>query len=293
MENRLIFKDKKLNKPDNHVLGISGENEQETLIFLFEDEFVDGTGYLEIEFPSGCCNKKRSIELEKDSENECYKLEVKNSLLRFEGTLKMQLKIVDKTAVWKSVVFEMLVDEAINATESIEDDYPDLVKWLKTRLQEIEEGFEQLDKKVNEIKIPTKLSELEDDSNFVKDKNYVHTDNNFTMADKEKLDGLKEFDDTEIRNELGEKTTLEEVRTVIDNRMNELVNGAPETFDTLKEIADYIAEHGEITNALNEAIGSKANVTDLEGLATKEYVNAQIGNIDTILSNIADESEAI
>ena len=211
MDNKVIFKDKELNKLDTYVLGISGENEQETLIFLFEDGFVDGTGYLEIEFPNGCCGRKCSIELEKDRENECYKLEVKNSLLRFGGALRMQLKIVNETAVWKSVVFEMLVAEAINATESLEEDYPDLVGWIKTRMQEIEEGFEQLDEKVEGIKVPTKISELEDDSNFVKDENYVHTDNNFTTADKEKLDGLKEFDDTEIRSELEKKANKEDL----------------------------------------------------------------------------------
>lgn len=41
-----------------------------------------------------------------------------------------------------------------------------------------------------EITIPTKTSDLENDSNFVSDKDYVHTDNNFTDEDKEKLDNI-------------------------------------------------------------------------------------------------------
>ena len=56
-----------------------------------------------------------------------------------------------------------------------------------------------------------------------------------------------------------ETYSKEEVKTVINNRINELVDGAPETFDTLKEIADYIAEHEEIARALNEAIGNKVD----------------------------------
>lgn len=40
------------------------------------------------------------------------------------------------------------------------------------------------------IAIPTKTSELENDSNFVSDKDYVHTDNNFTDEDKEKINSL-------------------------------------------------------------------------------------------------------
>lgn len=38
--------------------------------------------------------------------------------------------------------------------------------------------------------IPTKLSQLTNDDNTVKDANYVHTDNNYTAADKDKLTGV-------------------------------------------------------------------------------------------------------
>lgn len=41
-----------------------------------------------------------------------------------------------------------------------------------------------------DITVPTKLSELTNDGNFVTDSNYVHTDNNFTNADKTKLTGI-------------------------------------------------------------------------------------------------------
>ena len=39
--------------------------------------------------------------------------------------------------------------------------------------------------------------------------------------------------------------------------------GAPETYDTLKEIADYIAEHKDAADALSAAIGQKASAADL------------------------------
>lgn len=38
--------------------------------------------------------------------------------------------------------------------------------------------------------IPTKTSQLTNDSNFVSDQNYVHTDNNYTTAEKNKLSGI-------------------------------------------------------------------------------------------------------
>lgn len=60
---------------------------------------------------------------------------------------------------------------------------------------------------------------------------------------------------TEVIENVSSKVNMQEVNA----RINELVDGAPETFDTLKEIADYIAEHEEIARALKEAIGNKVD----------------------------------
>ena len=227
MENKLIFKDKELVRWDNTVLGISGENEQETLVFSFEDGFVDGTCDLDIEFPNG---EKGCIEkLEKDEENECYKLVVKSGLLRYEGIVKMQLKIIQKTEVWKCKDFEMHVLEAINAVETIEEQYPTWAKRMTIRVSELEEGMKQIGEKVDNFEetdptVPSHVKKItkkdienwnnksdfsgnyEDlenkPKNLVQDENYVHTDNNFTNEEKKKLETLKSYDDTEIRREL-------------------------------------------------------------------------------------------
>lgn len=42
------------------------------------------------------------------------------------------------------------------------------------------------------ITIPTKTSDLSNDSNFIVDSNYVHTDNNYTTTEKNKLSGIVE-----------------------------------------------------------------------------------------------------
>lgn len=44
--------------------------------------------------------------------------------------------------------------------------------------------------KTVDIAVPTKTSDLTNDSDFVEDANYVHTDNNFTTALKNKLNGI-------------------------------------------------------------------------------------------------------
>lgn len=55
------------------------------------------------------------------------------------------------------------------------------------------------------VKLPTKTSELENDSNFVSDENYIHTDENFTSAEKKKLGALANYDDTTIKEQIAEK----------------------------------------------------------------------------------------
>lgn len=58
-----------------------------------------------------------------------------------------------------------------------------------------------------------------------------------------------------------------EEKTIVDyvnEKIDELIGGAPGTYDTLKEIADYITAHEEVAEALNEAIGSKASKDDVK-----------------------------
>jgi len=47
-----------------------------------------------------------------------------------------------------------------------------------------------LTNKIANLTIPTKLTDLTNDGNFVTDANYVHTDNNYTTTDKNKLAGI-------------------------------------------------------------------------------------------------------
>ena len=56
-----------------------------------------------------------------------------------------------------------------------------------------------------ELNLPTKTSKLENDSNFVSDVNYVHTDNNFTTAEKKKLGALANYDDTALKKQISGK----------------------------------------------------------------------------------------
>lgn len=124
---------------DKDFIGVSNENEVEKLrIELDEEKITESTTpYLEVEFPDG---NKRSATMNRIS-NTTAELIVKNSLLKQEGFLKLELVLVDNSAiVFKSKTFKLEVLEAINATENLEDDYPGIL----TRIDELEKKIDNM-----------------------------------------------------------------------------------------------------------------------------------------------------
>lgn len=61
------------------------------------------------------------------------------------------------------------------------------------------------EKYAQKSELPTKTSELQNDSNFISDENYVHTDNNYTTAEKKKLGNLANYDDTALKEQISNK----------------------------------------------------------------------------------------
>lgn len=72
----------------------------------------------------------------------------------------------------------------------------------------------------------------------------------------------------EILASLGKKAEASavttEIQQKIDAAVNGLIDGAPDTYNTLKEIADYISQHEEAKEALQKAIGDKLDKTTFQ-----------------------------
>lgn len=71
-----------------------------------------------------------------------------------------------------------------------------------------------------------------------------------------------------LESALTARPTTEAMNTAISDAINDLIGGAPETYDTLKEIADYISDHADVVNAINAAIGAKADASVVTALQT-------------------------
>ena len=59
---------------------------------------------------------------------------------------------------------------------------------------------------------------------------------------------------------------IDELKDTVEIKVANLVGTAPETLDTLEEVAQAIEENEDVVTALNSAIGSKANQSDLDTL---------------------------
>lgn len=82
--------------------------------------------------------------------------------------------------------------------------------------------------------IPSKTSDLTNDSNFVVDANYTHTDNNFTTTEKTKLSGLSNYDDTALSNRVTANTTAianTYTKTEIDSKFTDVRANTVGVFD--------------------------------------------------------------
>ena len=82
-------------------------------------------------------------------------------------------------------------------------------------------------------------------------------------------------DVTGLADALTARPTTEAMNTAISTAISNLIDGAPETYDTLKEIADYISTNKTAMDALNAAIGNKANkATTLAGYGITDSMTA-------------------
>ena len=85
--------------------------------------------------------------------------------------------------------------------------------------------------KAVDVLVPTKTSDLTNDSNFAVDASYVHTDNNFTTALKNKLDGIASGAEVNTINTIkvngtAQTITSKAVDIAVPTNNNQLTNGA-------------------------------------------------------------------
>ena len=80
---------------------------------------------------------------------------------------------------------------------------------------------------------------------------------------------------TDVETAMTTIPTTETVEGLISAAIDALIDGAPSTYDTLKEISDYIATHGSEYEALVTLVDGKQDKETGKGLSTNDYTDAE------------------
>lgn len=146
--------------------------------------------------------------------------------------------------------------------------------------------------KAVDISVPTKLSDLTNDGNFVTDANYVHTDNNYTSTEKTKLSGIASGAQVNVietikKNGTALTVTSKAVDITVPTAISDLTNDGNFVAD-----ADYTHTDNNFTDALLtklNGIATEANKTIVDSSLSSSSTNpVQNKVINTALGNKAN-----
>ena len=101
-----------------------------------------------------------------------------------------------------------------------------------------------LTNKIANLTIPTKLTDLTNDGNFVTDANYVHTDNNFTTTLKNKLNGIA----------TGAEVNVQSDWAVTSNSSDAFIKNKPTKVSDFTNDSNFQTQ-SQVQQAINDAIG--------------------------------------
>lgn len=101
-----------------------------------------------------------------------------------------------------------------------------------------------LTNKIANLTIPTKLTDLTNDGNFVTDANYVHTDNNFTTTLKNKLNGIAAGAEVNVQSDWNQTTTT----------ADDYIKNKPTKVSDFTNDSNFQTQ-SQVQQAINDAIG--------------------------------------
>ena len=188
-----------------------------------------------------------------DRENAIYEFDLPSEFTQFIGSYKCEMVVKcniserEEIAVSERLTYEV-VKSITNDLENIKDAQGKPI---------INKVLEDLDSKANKSDIPTKTSQLENDSNFV-DKTYV-TD----AINNAKLEGNEGID-----------LTIYQKKT--DNTLNTTDKTVVGAINEVKAKADGIKVPTKVSELENDGgFITAEDIPNIEGLATKEDLNAK------------------
>lgn len=158
------------------------------------------------------------------------------------------------------------------------------IETIKVNGVEVAPVNKVVDINIDSVDVPTKTSDLINDSGFITG----YTESDPTVPAWAKASTKPSYSYNEITdkptlfsgsyNDLTDKPAIPSITglastSYVDTKVADLVNSAPTTLDTLGEVATAIQNNASVVEALNSAIGSKANASSLSTVATSGSYN--------------------
>ena len=174
----------------------------------------------------------------------------------------------------------------VNLTSPTTDDalIYDGAEWVNSPLSAVAFSGDYSDLS-NAPTIPTKTSDLNNDSDFVSDSAYVHTDNNFTNADATKLSGIQAGAEVNVQSDWNEA----------DNTADDYIKNKPTIPTNTSDLNNDsgFLDSSDITVTQVQTTGTKIATIDVDGNSTDLYAPTGGGSKHTIVNEsgtaLADE----
>ena len=175
----------------------------------------------------------------------------------------------------------------VNLTSPVTNDalIYDGAEWVNSPLSAVAFSGDYTDLS-NTPTIPTKTSDLNNDSDFVSDSAYVHTDNNFTNADVTKLSGIQAGAEVNVQSDWNEA----------DNTADDYIKNKPTIPTNTSDLNNDsgFLDSSDISVTQIQTTGTKIATIDVDGNSTDLYApNGGSGSKHTILDEsgtaLADE----
>ena len=267
MQNNIYIdtKTRNIKSREHNFLGIAGEHKIEQIVFKLS-AFIIGEAILEIQkYNKENKQEKYFINLEKQEES--YIFNVKNSLLDVAKPIKMQLHITTANKeVFKSKTFEMQIYEAIDATETIPEEYAEWIDIANSAIAQMHELEQTISAKEEERQ---------------------EAETNRTNSEKTRNESEKDRLQKEKERQEAEQERIEKEKTRIKNESDRIINenGRIEAEKNRKSAEENRTEN-ETQRAENEETRKTAETKRAENTAN---AIAEIKNLNEDYKKLAEE----
>ena len=311
MQNKICIdtETRNIKSREHNFLGIAGEHEIEQIVFKLS-AFLVGEAILEIQ-KYNKENKQEKYFINLERQEESYIFNVKNSLLDVAKPIKMQLHITTANEeVFKSKIFEMQVYEAIDATETVPEQYEEWIDVANSAIAKMSELEQTISKNEEQRQKAETSRDNSEKTRNESEKDRLQKEEERQEAEQERIEKEKiriKNESDRITNENGRaeaennRSNAEETRQAneserIANESERKLaeeNRAEETKNAIAEIKnlneDYIDLAEEKTAELNdiaEGVKNMATAIQLPQFYVDDEMNIH-GVTATNLSNIA------